>query len=87
MKATEDFLIMKEIGALCGVTSHQVGKVLKDWGYRLPSGAPTPLALSDGMVEERHPIEDKPWISQYLWHVEKTCEVLELAGVMKIGNN
>lgn len=87
MKATEEFMIMKDIGAMVNSTSHRVGKVLKEWGYRLQNGNPSPLAVSEGMVEERHPIEEQPWIIQYAWHVEKTCEVLKLAGVFTPENN
>lgn len=87
MKAEEEFMIMKKIGVMSGTTSHRVGKVLKDWGYRSHNGAPTKMALSKGMVEEHHPIEDKPWISQYTWHVKKTCQVLKMAGVFNPENN
>lgn len=44
------FKTMRTLGHACDLTSHQVGKVLRDAGFRDTNGKPTLLAYARGIV-------------------------------------
>ena len=54
---------MKEIGQRVGLTSHQVGKMLKEVGFRTPKGKPSREAFSEGRVAKRWAEDGE----HYLW--------------------
>ena len=64
-----------------GQTSHTVGRALKEIGLRSPTGKPTPLALSQNMVQATD--GPQPWITLWLWHRETTIPWLEKAGMQR----
>lgn len=66
---------MKEIGAEIGMTSHKVGKRLKELGFRTGDGKPSKLAFASNMVEQKW-TEDR---QNYLWtrDVAKTTKALK----------
>jgi hypothetical protein len=78
------FLTMSQIAKQLGSTSRKVGQVLKDEGYRLPDGEPSPLAFSQGMVEKRS-FQDRPFVIYWAWHKTKTKKVLASAGLGPVG--
>ena len=78
----EEYCNMKTIGQLYGLSSHKVGRELRDCGYR-QDGKPTKKAYSEGMAVVRHDPEHPEWIS-YLWHRAKVTELLEDFGFRKV---
>lgn len=73
-----DYWTMKEIGNLFGITSHAVGRALKQSGYRTFNGKPSAEAFGSGMVQQK-------WTDDYCnylwaWNVQKTVPLLEQAG-------
>ena len=73
---TEEFWTMKEIGAMCGITSHKVGKKLKEAGLRTPDGKPSQRAFDQGYVKKRWGFE-RLEIYNWTWHKDKVIAVLE----------
>lgn len=53
MTINDGFGTMKELGQQLGLTSHQVGKLLKQLGYRTPDGKPSAIAFALKMVQQR----------------------------------
>ena len=80
-----EFKTMKEIGAFYGLTSHQVGKILKGKGLRTDEGKPSRQAFDLGMVEKKH---DELGHYLYAWHVGKTKAMLVQLGYKeKLGDS
>jgi len=69
------FMTMKEIGALKGLTSHQIGRTLKQFGLREATGEPSPRAISEGFVDQRW--YDEVTRFGWTWHVEKVGKLLD----------
>lgn len=46
----DDYMTMREIGALVGISSHAVGRKLKELGYRTSSKKPSAEAFRAGVV-------------------------------------
>ena len=72
-QASTQYLTMRQIGKLFGVSSHVVGRKLKEVGLRDAEGHPTERAKESGytktvFVEER--------FSLTLWHQERALAVL-----------
>lgn len=79
----ETFQSMTEIGRMVGTTSHKVGRILTEQGYRR-DGKPTGEAFADGMVTDRG--STNPGTYFYIWNVEKTLPLLEAAGFQQVSN-
>jgi hypothetical protein len=74
---------MRDIGKLYGISSHKVGKELKDLGYRDESGKPTQMARGLGLVREVYDGEHPEWLS-FIWNVAKVSELLEDFGYRRV---
>jgi hypothetical protein len=74
-----DYLTMKELGRLFGVSSHVVGKKLKEAGLRTADGRPTKAAFNGGFCSQRW----APYMAGYCWAWanETTLRALEDAGL------
>lgn len=72
----ENYLSQTEIGRVYGVSSHVVGKWLKDLGLRNSEGFPTDDAKA--MVSKRQSTNLGTWIS--VWDREQVLEVLDKMG-------
>lgn len=70
-----EFSSLKELGMVYGVSSHQVGKWLKNLGFRTEDGKPSENAFSEGMV--RQCPSTQPGTFFYVWHRAKTTELLD----------
>jgi hypothetical protein len=71
---TSEFITLTELGKIYGVSSHVVGKWLKDLSLRTDDGRPSREAIKDGFVREC-PLEFGGYF--WVWHREKTCEILD----------
>ena len=80
-----DYSTMKEIGEEFGVTSHKIGKVLKDLGYRTDKGRPSDKAFEECLVNQRW--TDDSFNYLWAWDREKTIGILEKAGLRKVNND
>ena len=77
-----DFQTMKENGRRFGITSHQVGRILKAAGLRTQTGKPSRKAFVEEWVQET-------WTSDRLnytwaWDTEKTAALLESNGLRRV---
>jgi hypothetical protein len=81
---SEVFLSLTELGKLYGVSSHQIGKWLKQVGLRTKDNKPSPRAFKEGYVEQRG--STQPGTYYWIWHGEKTLKVLTEAGFKPGGN-
>ena len=72
------FSTMRQLGEIFGVSSHVVGRALKQMGLRTPDGKPTYRAQDDGLVMLA--AGPQPWVPLWLWHRELTTALLEEAG-------
>jgi hypothetical protein len=72
------FLTMKEIGVIFGMTSHQIGKLLKQFGLRTEAGKPSRMAFDGGYCDQRwtHDMNNYCWA----WHAEQTVALLQKNG-------
>lgn len=71
-----DFVTMRDIGAAVGLTSHQIGKLLKKLGLRTPDGRPTRMAFDQKLCAQRWARDGRGYC--WAWHVQR---VLPLLGV------
>ena len=81
----EDFANMKTIGKLFGKTSHQVGRELRDAGYRDQDGKATKKALGEGFAMLQRNAEHREWIA-VVWNKAKVCQLLEDFGWVKVSD-
>jgi hypothetical protein len=72
------FCTMRQLGAVFGVSSHFIGRVLKEMGLRMPDGQPSCRAQEAGLVKLAE--GSQPWIQFWLWHKKRTTALLEEAG-------
>jgi len=77
-----EFATMKEIGQLFGVSSHVIGRRLKDLGFRTMGGKPSAKAFQAGMVLQKHTFDYANYL--WAWSVPKTVGVLEQAGLKRL---
>lgn len=80
---TTNHSTMKEIGQEFGTTSHKIGKVLKELGYRNEKGRPSEKAFEQNLVAQR-------WMGiNYLWawDRDKTIGILEKYGLERVDND
>jgi hypothetical protein len=71
-----EFVTMRDIGAAVGLTSHQIGKLLKKLGLRTPNGKPTRSAFDQGLCAQRWARDGRGYC--WAWDVQR---VLPLLGV------
>jgi hypothetical protein len=80
---TAYFATQTDIGKLFGISNRKVGKVLTEWNYRLPTGEPSSLAWSEGIVETKR-LDDRPFVTFWIWDVDRVSEILEAAGYERV---
>lgn len=73
-----EYKSMREIGALYGVTSHTLGRWLRDLGLRTANGKPSTTAFSEGYVAQRP--SRQPGTYYYAWNVDQTVNLLDRMG-------
>jgi hypothetical protein len=78
----EKYWTMKELGTLFGLSSHKIGRKLKDLGLRTQEGKPSQRAFAQGLVRQRWD-EDRP-VYVWAWHKDKTVALLKQAGMERI---
>lgn len=72
---SDEFLTMKEIGKAFGVSSHVVGRKLKELGLRTSGGKPSPAAFRGGYVDQHWSADRANYC--WAWEKTKTLAVLE----------
>jgi hypothetical protein len=72
-RATTQFVTMRQIGKHLGVSSHGVGRKLKEIGLRTSDGQPSDQARDSGMTK-RIVTEQGYWLD--LWHQDRILAVL-----------
>jgi len=78
-----DTLSQKQLGEIFGVSSHVVGRWLKEIGMRFSSGEPTPDAIAGGIAVQVDPGGDmRPF---WAWSKEKIVVLLAAAGKARAG--
>ncbi len=75
---SDTFCTMRSLGAVFGVSSHFIGRVLKEMGLRTPDGQPSCRAQENGLVKLVQ--GPQSWIPLWLWHRELTTALLQEAG-------
>lgn len=84
----KSFATMRELGRLYGKSSHQVGRLLLDLGYRRKEQGntyPSERAFSEGLVAKQWD-QERTGIFNWVWHVEKTSALLEMEGWRRLDN-
>lgn len=76
------YVTMKEVGAEFGMTSHAVGKKLKELGLRTKEGKPSSRAYDEGFCEQKFTQDYSHYL--WAWHLGKTLTVLEAAGMKRV---
>ena len=79
----DEYKSMKELGQEFGLTSHKIGRTLKDIGLRTEEGKPSHTAFEQGYVKRRW-AEQRSDIYLWVWHYDKTVAALESAGVKRV---
>ncbi len=77
------YLNQTALGEIFGVSSHKVGKWLKELGYRTEDGKPSAKAFAYGYVRQE-PTGRAPGTYYYVWNADKTITVLEFAGHFQV---
>lgn len=77
MKFKHEFMNMVDLGRLFGVSSHQIGKWLKQLGLRRDDGSPSTAAYNQKLVSFNY---ERWGTYNAVWHVEKVTNILEEAG-------
>lgn len=77
----DEYITMKEIGVIFGVSSHVVGRKLKELGYRTPDNRPSAAAFSANLVKQKFTDD----LTNYLWawHTARTVSILENDGLIR----
>lgn len=73
------YVTMKELGKLVGLSSHQIGRKLKELGLRTPEGRPSQLAFQEDWVAPRWAPDGAHYL--WAWDREKTLSKLKSVGV------
>jgi hypothetical protein len=68
MQSEDEYLVMRSIAKIIGLTSHQLGKHLQDAGLRDSSGDPTNEARANGWIM---PYRLDCGLTAYKWNREK----------------
>ena len=74
----DTFCTMRNLGTVFGVSSHVIGRALKQMNLRTQDGQPSYLAQENGLVKLAE--GPQPWIPLWLWHKERTVALLEGVG-------
>ncbi|MDY3558438.1 hypothetical protein R5W23_005553 [Gemmata sp. JC673] len=78
-----EFLSLTEIGRLYGVSSHQVGKWLKETKLRTQDGKPSHTAFDWGLVTTRPSRGFATYY--YVWDADKVTGIIDAAGHERAG--
>jgi hypothetical protein len=81
---SDTYCTMRQLGAAFGVSSHFIGRVLKQLGLRTPDGKPSCRAQDNGLVKVVQ--GPQSWIPLWLWHRELTTALLEQAGFQAVSS-
>jgi hypothetical protein len=76
---SDEFWTMQEIGAIFGVTSHLVGKRLKEIGLRTDDGKPSRAAFDGGFCAPHWTKDGLNYC--WAWEKTKTIEALQRLGL------
>ena len=79
----DDFLSLTELGKMYGVSSHKIGKWLRDLGLRTEEGRPSRMAFSGGFVAQRPSRGIGTYY--YVWNASKTRELFDEKGCRLAG--
>jgi len=71
---SEAFKSMKEIGATINLSSHKVGKLLKELGYRTQEGKPSQKAFEEGLCQPRWSQSGEKYL--WVWRENKVIDLL-----------
>ena len=74
-----DFVTMRDLGKELGLTSHQIGRKLKDLGLRTDEGRPSQLAFDAGFVAQKWAADGQHYL--WSWHRILTLKTLAAVGV------
>lgn len=77
----DEFGTMKEIGKVFGVSSHVVGKRLKELGWRRKDGKPSHEAFACGLVQRKWTEDGEHYL--WAWSIARTVPILEQAGLCR----
>jgi len=69
-----DYMSMTEIGVQLGITSHQVGKRLKELGLRSPAGKPTRRSFELELCSRRFSYDGDKYY--YVWSAQYVIPLL-----------
>jgi predicted RNA binding protein YcfA (HicA-like mRNA interferase family) len=78
---SNEFVTMKDLGRLYGLTSHQIGKLLKKLGLRTEQGKPSHAAFKGGYCDQRWSPDNNHYT--WAWHAKMTSKILELNGCVR----
>lgn len=73
------YLLMSELGNSCGLSSHKVGRILKELGYRTEAGKPSKRAFDEKLVAPRF-ADDRPDVYSWAWRADKVLGILKAMG-------
>ena len=76
-----EYLSLTELGKLYSVSRNRVGQWLVDLGLRTKEKKPSRAAFALGFVDQRP--STQPGTYYWVWHGQKTCELLDKAGYRK----
>ena len=83
MKYKIEYMNMVDLGRLFGVSSHQIGKWLKDLGLRRANGTPSTTAYQQKLVSFSY----EQWGTyNAVWHVDRVVRILEHADHQQVAD-
>jgi len=82
-RTMDEFTTMKEIGVIFGVSSHAIGRKLKELGLRTKDHRPSAAAFAAGLVQQKFTQDHANYL--WAWRVPTTVALLEEAGLEKVG--
>ena len=76
-----DYITMKDLGKEClpPLSSHQIGRKLKDLGLRTDEGRPSQLAFDCGFVAQKWTEDGQNYL--WAWHRGLTLKTLATIGL------
>jgi hypothetical protein len=72
-RASAQYVTMRHLGTLLGVSSHAIGRKLMEVGLRTPERRPSEKAKESGLTKT---VFVEQGFALDLWHLEKTLTVL-----------
>jgi hypothetical protein len=79
-----DYVTMKDLGQELGLSSHQIGRKLKDLGLRTDDGRPSNLAFDCGFVAQKWTQDHTHYL--WAWHRGLTLKTLAAGAAAEGGN-